>query len=261
MRAYFSQFGTITQLRLSRNKKSGASKHYAFIEFKSAEVAKIVAETMDNYLLFGHILKCKLVPPEQVHDDLWKGANKRYKVVPWNKIQGRKLKTPSSAEEWDLRIEQERQKRESKAQKLKELGYDFEVPELKTAAQYLETRSNGETPQQLLEANNALQDVPVISESGKAKKRSLQVAQVQASEPPVPVVSAPIASKVRKSRQSDKNDAIRSEELSAPEVPESKEVSRQEKEGKKGKSMKDTKVVELSNELKAKKSKKAHRKA
>lgn len=59
MKAYFGQFGTVSRLRLSRNKKTGASKHYAFIEFAEEEVAKIVAETMDNYLLYGHILKCK----------------------------------------------------------------------------------------------------------------------------------------------------------------------------------------------------------
>lgn len=58
MRAYFSQFGDILNLRLSRNKKTGKSKHYAFIEFSSNSVARIVAETMHNYLLFGHLLQC-----------------------------------------------------------------------------------------------------------------------------------------------------------------------------------------------------------
>jgi nucleolar protein 15 len=60
MKEYFTQFGQVNQLRLSRNRKTGKSKHYGFIEFKSAEVAQIVAETMDNYLMFGHILKCIL---------------------------------------------------------------------------------------------------------------------------------------------------------------------------------------------------------
>ncbi len=61
MRGYFSQFGEITRLRLSRNKKTGKSKHYAFIEFKHVEVAQVVVDTMDNYLLLGHILKCTLM--------------------------------------------------------------------------------------------------------------------------------------------------------------------------------------------------------
>lgn len=34
------------------------SRGYAFIEFEFKEVAKVVAETMDNYLMFHKILKC-----------------------------------------------------------------------------------------------------------------------------------------------------------------------------------------------------------
>ena len=60
MRSYFSQFGVVTRLRLSRNKKTGKSKHYAFIEFKHKEVADVVVETMDGYLMLGQILQCKI---------------------------------------------------------------------------------------------------------------------------------------------------------------------------------------------------------
>jgi RNA recognition motif-containing protein len=137
MRSYFSQFGEVTRLRLSRNKQvrslalspflclfplltlflsflhhttfdspvpprlspprlppypslllsltppqTGASKHYAFLEFKYESVAQIVQETMDNYLLSGHILVCKVVPNDQVHPKLWVGANRKFRVVP-----------------------------------------------------------------------------------------------------------------------------------------------------------------------------------
>lgn len=131
MRAYFSQFGPITRLRLSRNRKTGKSKHYAFLEFESAAVANIVASTMDNYLLFGHILKCKYVPPEQLHADLWKGANKRFKAVPWSKIEGRKLEMAMGREGWEKRIETEKKRREEKSEAMKELGYEFEGNKLK----------------------------------------------------------------------------------------------------------------------------------
>lgn len=131
MRSYFSQFGSILRLRLSRNRTTGASKHYAFIEFASSSVASIVAETMNNYLLFGHILKCKLVPKEQVHENLWKGANKRFKKVPWAKIEGRRLEVGVSKEQWKKRVETEKTRRAKKGDKLKEIGYEFEAPELK----------------------------------------------------------------------------------------------------------------------------------
>lgn len=104
MRQYFAQFGTVTRLRLSRNKKVGKSliaalcllivtcfqtgraKHYAFIEFDSSSVAEIVADTMDNYLLMGHILTCKVIPKDEIHPELWIGANRKWRVIPRDRI-------------------------------------------------------------------------------------------------------------------------------------------------------------------------------
>ncbi len=133
MRAYFKQFGNILKLRMSRNKKTGASRHYAWIQFESATVADIVARTMDNYLLFSHLLKVKIVPDDQIPEDLFKGANKRFKKVPWNKMAGRRLEQGASEEVWNARIKREEERRTKKAEILKEIGYDFEGPKLKPA--------------------------------------------------------------------------------------------------------------------------------
>ncbi|THV47785.1 hypothetical protein BGAL_0289g00130 [Botrytis galanthina] len=133
MRAYFSQFGDILKIRLSRNRRTGASKHYAWIQFASRGVAEIVAKTMDNYLLFNHILKVKLVPDEQLPEDLFKGANRRFKKVPWNKIEGRRLEQGAGEEQWEKRIEKAEKKREIAAEKLKQIGYEFEAPKIKSA--------------------------------------------------------------------------------------------------------------------------------
>ena len=131
MRAYFSQFGDITRLRLSRNRITGRSKHYAFVEFSSASVAKIVAETMDNYLMYGHILKCKFIPSEQLHPEIWKGANRRFKKTPWNRIEKKRLDKGKTREQWTGNIAREQKRRLAKAEKLKEtLGYELELPEL-----------------------------------------------------------------------------------------------------------------------------------
>jgi nucleolar protein 15 len=130
MRAYFSQFGDITRLRLSRNRVTGRSKHYAFIEFASSTVAKIVAETMDNYLMYGHILKCKYVPQERLHPDIWRGANRRFKKIPWNRIEKKRLERGKTREKWSKSIEREQAKRLTKAEKLKALGYELELPTL-----------------------------------------------------------------------------------------------------------------------------------
>lgn len=135
MREYFSQFGDITNLRLSRNKRTGASKHYAFIEFAEESTAEIVAKTMDNYLLFGHILKVKVVPKDQVHPDLWKGSNRRFKAVPWRRLEGKELTRPKTKEQWNNSINKEERRRKKLAKRLETMGYDFAMPSLSAPPQ------------------------------------------------------------------------------------------------------------------------------
>ena len=125
MRGYFGQFGEIVNLRLSRNKRTGASKHFAFIEFASKEVAKIAAETMNNYMIFQHILKCQLVPKERLHADTFVGANKKFRKIPHEKIEREKLAAPKSVDIWQRKNSKEQRKRDKKARELKEaMGYD-----------------------------------------------------------------------------------------------------------------------------------------
>ena len=56
----------------------------------SESVAEIVAETMNNYLLMGHLLKCSLIPQDQVHPKLWEGANKKFRKLPRARIEKEK---------------------------------------------------------------------------------------------------------------------------------------------------------------------------
>ncbi|TFY64137.1 hypothetical protein EVJ58_g2816 [Rhodofomes roseus] len=116
MRQYLSQFGP-----------TGRSKHYAFIEFDSSSVAQIVAETMDNYLLMGHILTCKIIPKDEVHPELWIGANRKWRVVPRSRIarvQHNKPRTPEEQERAEKRLLKRQAQRK---RKLEEAGinYDF----------------------------------------------------------------------------------------------------------------------------------------
>ncbi|KAM6131641.1 MKI67 FHA domain-interacting nucleolar phosphoprotein [Phoenicopterus ruber ruber] len=123
---YFEQFGTVTRLRLSRSKKTGASKGYAFIEFESDDVAKIVADTMNNYLFSERLLKCQFVPPERVHENLFKNSNKIFlkpsqpAVRRYNKI--RSLVQKAKMTKRLLRKEKLLRKR------LAEKGLDYDFP-------------------------------------------------------------------------------------------------------------------------------------
>ncbi|XP_043929624.1 MKI67 FHA domain-interacting nucleolar phosphoprotein [Protopterus annectens] len=126
IRGYFSQFGTITRLRLSRSKKTGHSKGYAFVEFECDEVAKIVAETMNNYLFNERILKCHFMPPEKVHPSLFKGCDRLFKkpcrpsVARYNRkrnvTQKAKMIKKLTAKENKLR------------KRLSEKGIDYDFP-------------------------------------------------------------------------------------------------------------------------------------
>lgn len=83
--------------------------------------------------MFGRLLLCQLVPKSQLHPNLWKGANRRFKAVPQNKIAANQLKKPKTETQWTEKIAKENKKRADQAQKLKEMGYEFEPPALKAA--------------------------------------------------------------------------------------------------------------------------------
>lgn len=135
MKAYFSQFGEVLRLRLSRNKKTGRSKHYAFIEFSSMEVADIVADTMNNYLLFGHLLKCKSLQPSQVHPTLFNGANKKFKAIPWLKISKEKHNAEKSPNQMNQIKKNLLRNEAAKRAKLAKLGIDYDFPGYKASVQ------------------------------------------------------------------------------------------------------------------------------
>jgi len=127
MKSYFTQFGNVTRLRLSRNKKTGKSKHYGFIEFDSASVAQIVSETMDNYLLMGHILQCKVIPKDEVHPELWVGANRKWRAVTHYRIHRVKHNMPRT-EEQQKRIERKLLKKQADRQaKISAAGIDYTI--------------------------------------------------------------------------------------------------------------------------------------
>lgn len=128
MRAYFAQFGEVSRLRMSRNRKTGRSKHFAFVEFSSGEVADIVAETMNNYLLYGHLLKCQVVPEEKLHPKLWEGADRKFKVIPWNKLAREQQNKPKTAEQREKLVNKLVKKDQKKREKLAKLGVEYEFP-------------------------------------------------------------------------------------------------------------------------------------
>ncbi|GMN38427.1 hypothetical protein TIFTF001_007664 [Ficus carica] len=115
---------------LTKRGVTGKSKHYGFMEFEDPGVAKIVADTMNNYLLFEHLLQVHVVPLERIHPKLWKGFNFRYKPLDRVQIERKCLDKERTLDE-QKKLVDKIMKRELKRQKrIEAAGIDYECPEI-----------------------------------------------------------------------------------------------------------------------------------
>lgn len=129
MKTFFSQFGELVRLRLSRSKKTGRSRGYAFIEFGDIATAKTVALAMNKYILFGQTLVCHMMRPGKVHAKLFDGCEREFKVVPWRDIardRHNKDKTQKQQKQNLKRLLRKDQKKKARLAKiLGETGVEF----------------------------------------------------------------------------------------------------------------------------------------
>lgn len=123
MTEYFGQFGVVTRLRISRSMRTGRSRGFAFIEFADAEVAEVVAETMNGYIMFDRVLKCEVMPKEKVHAKLFQ----KQRRVPHRMMAREHHNRSRTEEEHAARIEKLQKKETTKRARLEKLGieYDF----------------------------------------------------------------------------------------------------------------------------------------
>lgn len=175
LREYFSQFGTVTRLRLSRSKKTGNHKGYAYIEFECEEVAKIVADTMNNYLFCERLLKCEFIPLEKVHPKLFIGCNSKFKKPCLPAVGRYNMERTEKQQRKMIKgmLEKERKLRKRLAEK--GIDYDFpgfaaEMKKNKTPSEDADDTVNSEdptpvcTPNILERRRSARLDVPEESD-------------------------------------------------------------------------------------------------
>ncbi|XP_022134394.1 uncharacterized RNA-binding protein C1827.05c [Momordica charantia] len=130
MEGFFGQFGKVKRLRIARNKKTGKSRHFGYIEFESPEVAKIVADSMHNYLLYEHILKVHLIPPEHVHPKLWKGFNYRYKPLNLFELERKQHNKERTLSEHRKLVERILKRDQARQKRIRAAGIEYECPEI-----------------------------------------------------------------------------------------------------------------------------------
>ncbi len=127
LRRFFRQFGKILQLRVARN-KVGRSKHFAFVEFQSREIASIVASAMNNYMMFGHTLKCSVLEAKHIHSGLFKNADKKFVLINKVKIARNQHNQLRSVEQTKKLRSNLVGKENKKRKALQELGIEYEFP-------------------------------------------------------------------------------------------------------------------------------------
>ncbi|XP_071826267.1 uncharacterized protein [Apostichopus japonicus] len=126
---YFSQFGRIKRIRLSRCRKSAKSRGFAYVEFEYAEVAKIVAETMNNYLMYRKLIRCKVVPKEELHPDTFKGCFRKFGKPRgrMNSIRRNNSYVNADTKRVSRTLKRKAKQEEKKEKLLKEMGIDFKI--------------------------------------------------------------------------------------------------------------------------------------
>ena len=125
MKEFFGQFGTVTNIRLSRSKKTAKSKGYAFLQFQSVEVASIAAEAMDGYHMFGQKLVVKTLKKEDVHPEIFNGANRVFKRIPWREIEAKRHNKERNGKEEKKRASRARRAAKMRTERIAAAGIDY----------------------------------------------------------------------------------------------------------------------------------------
>lgn len=86
LKTYFKQFGEVLAVKVCRSKKTARSKGYGFVQFQYPEVATIAADTMNNYMILGRVLKCHVLKSHQPNPFTFRDMRKKTRFVNWRKI-------------------------------------------------------------------------------------------------------------------------------------------------------------------------------
>lgn len=126
LKKYFSQFGEVTRVRLSKIKKTGKSRGYGFVEFKDLNSAEVAAETMDNYLLAGSNIKVQLMKNHA--DNIFSSKMKSsFGEFDWRQKEYNEYNAPKPAETWkELEVEFEERKKAT-MDELKKAGFNYSL--------------------------------------------------------------------------------------------------------------------------------------
>lgn len=94
------------------------------MEFDDKEVAKIAAETMNGYIMFGKQVECHTM--DEPHRETFKNGNKQFKFIPHQLKFRNEKNRPKTDQEKALKVKGLLEKEKEKRDRLKELGIKYE---------------------------------------------------------------------------------------------------------------------------------------
>jgi len=183
--SFFSQFGQISNIKLSRSRRTGNPRGYAFVQFDDEEVASIVANTMGGYLLMGERkLVCHVVPKDKVHPKLFQGSKRnlqlcqsekssRDRIEYWREKERAKVNKKRSMEGIKKITKRLLSREKKKREQLERLGIDYDFPGYAGSVEHIKDTGDDDTPAPPSNEyyDEEMQDFSKSKESRKKKKK------------------------------------------------------------------------------------------
>jgi nucleolar protein 15 len=180
---FFSQFGDITRLRLSRSKNNAHSKGYAYIEFELREVAEIVAKEMNNYFIQSQQIKVDFMPKEKVPDGLFKFCKTHMKDTTKLRRDKKIADHNKPATEEPTSRQKRRQEDSLKRTKsrIQALGIDYSFGDLSSPVASPRASPKTAKPSKKAKTEEGTKSPKVVAESPGVKK-TIKKAKVSSGE-------------------------------------------------------------------------------
>ncbi|CAH1972412.1 unnamed protein product [Acanthoscelides obtectus] len=200
IKQYFDQFGKVTNVKVCRSNKTGQSKGYGYVEFFHQEVARIAAETMNNYLMFKKRIVAEYVPYEKRPNHLFHGASSTQNSFSSQSRRRRQFPTlngPVDEKTHTKRVKSRLTKLNKKLQKLHSMGIEsnFEPTGEKPVKRDHADAGDGIT--EIIQATEFVSEVDVKIPLKKSRK-SINTASI--SEPKISKSGSSQSLSIKKSK-------------------------------------------------------------
>eukprot|EP00878_Enallax_costatus_P023022 GHUV01024469.1.p2 GENE.GHUV01024469.1~~GHUV01024469.1.p2 ORF type:complete len:101 (+),score=22.38 GHUV01024469.1:683-985(+) len=86
---------------------------------------------MDGYFMFKQKISCRVLRQSEVHPQLFKGANRKFKKVPWEKIEAERVNKDRTPEEQAKRVARVLKKDRKRSDNIASSGIDYQYEPLR----------------------------------------------------------------------------------------------------------------------------------